>query len=125
MPHHKRWVALSTGLLAVLLACGSEPTADEITHLDTSDGVSRAEAEALSQRLFSRFVGCGRSGELKFAGTHWEVETALGFAGRPGPLLLIHAESGVISWGPSCRILNPAVLFEPGEPPINCERPAV
>ena len=91
--------------------------------LDLSDGVSQSEARQIADTLFGILVGCGTSGDPRRAEGHWEVPTELGYAGQAGPPLRIHATSGAITWGESCRLSDPHVLFSrPDE--VRCEVPS-
>ena len=90
---------------------------------DLSDGISQVEASAIAGQLFHHFVGCGAAGDARLVDDHWEVDTLLGYGGRPGPPVLIHAESGVVSWGSSCSALDPAILFVTGATLDGCAPP--
>ena len=89
---------------------------------DPADGVSKSEAQFIADELFGQLVGCGASGEARRDGDHWSVPTKLGYAGRPGPPLLVDASTGSISWGDRCHVPDPSLLLTAPES-IECEVP--
>ena len=109
-----------------LISAGDARRAEDpkIAAPDLSDGVDVVEANSIADRIFARFVGCGAHGDLHFVEPNWEVDTYLGYGATPGPTLLIHANSGVTSWGPNCISRDPRVLFDSGQLKISCSPPA-
>ena len=111
------------GLGCALVASSTE--AEPARHpsmrtMDLSDGINKREAHVISSQLFRLFIYCGLPGPPRLTGTHWEVATYLGRGGHPGPPILIHVESGVVSWGAKCTIKDPYSLFRREDPPIGC-----
>ena len=116
------WIGLF-GLGCALAASSTqaEPARNPpVRAIDFSDGINESEARAISEQLFGLFIYCGWPGPPRFTGTHWEVDTHLGRGGRPGPPIMIHVESGAVSWGARCTIEDPYSLFRRGDPPIRC-----
>jgi hypothetical protein len=108
----------------VALAVLSAPAAIAASQqaLDLSDGVNQSEAQRIADRLFGLLVGCGAAGDPKRVGSHWEVPTKLGYAGQAGPSLQIDAKSGAMTWGSSCRLIDPRALYRQPEE-LSCEVP--
>ncbi len=104
--------------LAIFLSCIVSPAADRgaslplppIALVQPQDGISRPEAAGIAAHVFRNALGCGLPGPVVNAGTHWEVGPPALVGGAP---VLIHANSGAVSWGPSCSIQDFAALRRP------------
>jgi hypothetical protein len=96
---------ISIGLAFALCACAhtTEPVAEPkspallLSSVDTSDGVSRAEAVSIAEAYFLKHVGCGAYRDISETSDAWVVEGLFGYAAQPIKGFLINKRSGAIT----------------------------
>jgi hypothetical protein len=62
-----------------------------------ADGVSKSEAELISECYFHQHVGCGGWTGIRDGGDYWIVDGAFGYAGKPIKGFHIDKRSGSIT----------------------------
>lgn len=117
---------LQTLLITALAFSGSvashaatQTAAKLLDRVDTTNGVSRAEATNIAQAYFLRNVGCGNFSGISEAPESWVVEGKFGYAGKPIRGFFINKKTGAITSpvGPSYAhpkdMLGPNNSFNP------------
>lgn len=87
--------------------------------------INYVEAYALS-RIFFKYsgVGCGAPGDdIKKEAENWAVNTLEGMSARPGTPILIHRESGNISYGGSTVTLKELLILYKNEKALKKSKP--
>lgn len=89
----------SLSLPSIVLAQAADilaTPASLLRYVDTSDGVSRAEANDIAKAYFLRHVGCGAYSGISELPGSWEVEGNFGYSGEPIRGFLIDKQIGAI-----------------------------
>ena len=112
-------------LLAQDVLCKAELSpaatpASLLFHVDTKDGVSRAEANDIAQAYFLQHVGCGSYSGISDSLGYWVVDGHFGYSGTPIEGFFIDKRTGAITStiGPSYEspgdmLLGPNNSFKP------------
>ena len=75
--------------------------AAHLEEVQTEDGVSRSEAEAIAFYYFEYYagVGCGAIDGISDGGETWDVWTRVDYAGERGPVIQILKQDGSVWLG--------------------------
>ncbi|QSX79385.1 hypothetical protein [Agrilutibacter solisilvae] len=68
-----------------------------LRYVDTTDGVSRSEANDIAEAYFLRHVGCGNYSGIAESADSWVVEGEFGYTGAPIRGFLINKKTGAIA----------------------------
>jgi hypothetical protein len=93
-------IAIATAA-ACALAAGdsrSERASDLLAAVDSTDGISRSEADQIARAYFLINVGCGAYVGIKGGGGAWIVEGLFGYAGEPMKDFRIDKATGAASY---------------------------
>jgi hypothetical protein len=68
-----------------------------LQYVETSDGVSRTEANDIAEAYFLQHVGCGNYSGISELPDSWVVEGKFGYTGAPIRGFLINKQTGAIT----------------------------
>ncbi|WP_145985379.1 hypothetical protein [Marilutibacter maris] len=110
---------ITSGAALAQAADGLATPASLLRYVDTTDGVSRTEANDIAEAYFLQHVGCGNYSGISELPDSWVVEGQFGYAGEPILGFLINKQTGAITSpvGPSYArpgdMLGPNNSFKP------------